>query len=469
MRALARAGLELTGPLGSGSNGLRPVARDASGRGWAVTVLAPGTTARPELRARVAALAALDHPHVAAVGPLLELREGSAVALQAEVVGPDLATVARARGPWRPGEVVTLVVPLAQGLAALHDAGVTHGDVSPGNVVLEHDGRPVLVDLVCGARAAELGTPGLAAPERPRGAEPAGDVHALGRLALALLGDGPGGDSGPEPGRQALRAVLEAACAVDPARRPRAAELAEQVYATCPAQPVHLPDAAVLARLTLRRLAAPPEDATVVRPDLAPTARRGRHRRASRARGPALVAAVGLAAAGTFVALERSGGAFAGTPAPPAAPVAATARVPASGAGDARRAGAGDPVAAAARLTARRAQALGARDAVALASVTVPGSAAARADRRLAGSLWRATPSGGGAVVEQVHLLSVTDPRPGRPREARVLVRSRAHVSTGSQAAAVAAPVTVASGVVLVLEAGRGGWRVRDVEPAPAA
>lgn len=465
-RALARAGLELAGPLGTGADGPRPVARDAQGRGWAVTVLGAGTMQRTELRARVRTLTALEHPHVAAVAPLVELRDGTAVALQAEVVGPDLATVARARGPWRPGEVVTLVVPLAQALGALHDAGVAHGDVAPGNVVLERDGRPVLVDLVCGARPDEAGTPGLAAPERPRGAEPAGDVYALGRLGLALLGDAADDARRAEPGSAALRAVLEEACAADPAARPRATELAARVYAACAAEPVRLPDAAVLARLTLRRLATPPEDATIVRPDLAPRMRRARHRRPSRARGPAVVAAVGLAAAGAFVAVERSGGAFAGQPVPLVGSEAVA--VPTAPRGVAASA---DPVGAAIRLTVRRAEALGARDAVALASVTVPGSAAARADAGLAATLWRQAPSGGGAAVAEVHLVSITDPRAGRPCQARVLVRSRAQVSTAGGAGELsAAPGTGAvADVVLVLERGPAGWRVSAVEPAPAA
>lgn len=467
MRALGRVGLELAGPLGTGSGGARPVARDAAGRGWAVTVLDPGTMPRTDLRARVATLAALKHPHVAAVAPLLELRDGTAVALQAEVVGPDLATVARARGPWRPGEVVTLVVPMAQALAALHRVGLAHGDVAPANVVLEADGRPVLVDLVCGAGTAELGTPGLAAPERPRGAEPAGDVHALGRLALALLGEEPAAAGrGAEPAGAALRAVLESACSTEPAARPGAGDLAEAVYAACPAEPVHLPDAAVLARLTLHRLAAPPEDATIVRPDLAPASRRGRHRRSGRGRGPVVVAAVGLAAAGGLLALERSGGAFAGDGAnapPDAEAVAVTAPAPHPAAD------LGDPLAAAAQLTVRRAEALGGRDVVGLASVTVPGSPAARADRRLAGALWRASPSGGGAVVEEVHLLALAGPAPGRSRQAHVLVRSRARVCTGTPAPSDPAAAPAAVSVVLVLEGGPAGWRVSDVEPAPAA
>ena len=466
VRALARAGLEPAGPLGSGSGGPRLAARDAEGHGWAVTVVGPDQMPREALRARVAALAGLRHPHVARVAPLMELRDGSAVALQAEVVGPDLATVLRARGPWRPGEVVTLVVPLAQALAALHAAGLAHGDVSPGNVVLESDGRPVLVDLVCGARHGELGTPGLAAPERARGAHSAGDVHALGRLGLALLG-------AAEPAGSRLRAVLEAAAHPEPSARPDAAALAEAVYAAGVPEPVRLPDAAVLARMTLRRLAAP-EDETIVRPDLAPASRRARHRRSSPYRAPMAVAIAAIVLGAVVVATGR------GEPSRASEPVV---EVPPGAMAPVREAPVGGPVPAAARLTVRRADALGTRAPTALASVTVPGSPAAAADRRVAADLWRRAPSPGGVVVDEVHLLALEGARPGRGARARVMVRAHAWVtaSAAQVSAEPASPVlssavgtealgaTPASVVVLVLEAGRGGWRVSDVVPAPAA
>lgn len=480
-RALAGAGLQLSGPLGTGSGGDRPAARDRDGNGWAVTVIGPQALSRDRLRARVAALAEVHHPHVARVAPLLELRDGTGVALQAEVLGPDLATVASARGRWRPGEVVTLVVPLAEALAALHDAGVVHGDVAPGNVVLEPGGRPVLVDLVCGAGADELGTPGLAAPERARGATAAADVYALGRLGLALLDGGSDVDAvpqaaldgrppqaGDEPGAARLRAVLERATAADPAARPDPGALAELVYAACDPEPIALPDAAVLARLTLRRLAEPTAyGATVVR--TGPGSRgHGRHRQPPAGRRPA---AVGVLAAVVVVVLATVGLVAlvprltaAASPDPGPAPVTAPGTAP-RGSG---------PVAAAARLTVRRAHALGSRDPVALASVTVPGSEAEATDRLLAARLWRHAPSGGGAEIEEARLLAVAGPRPGRPAQARVLVRARAWVST-QQTSRTGEPRTgaergdrSADAVVLVLEATGGTWRVSSVEPATA-
>ena len=78
----------------------------------------------------------------------------------------------RARGHLSPGEVVTVLAPVASALGRLHDLGVVHGDVSPGNVLLDLDGRPVLGDLGLGHVVGEVspgvwGTDGL---RRARGA-----------------------------------------------------------------------------------------------------------------------------------------------------------------------------------------------------------------------------------------------------------------------------------------------------------
>ena len=60
--------------------------------------------------------------------------------------GGCLATLIARRGPLPPGEVVTLLVPLARALTQLHDHGVVHGDVSPANVLFRADTAPILAD-----------------------------------------------------------------------------------------------------------------------------------------------------------------------------------------------------------------------------------------------------------------------------------------------------------------------------------
>jgi hypothetical protein len=462
LRALARAGLQPVG-AGAGEGVRRLTATDAEGTTWTVTVVPADETTparRADLRRRVAALAGVAHPHVARLAPLLELRDGTAAVLQADVPGADLATVRAARGPWEPGEVVTVVVPLAQALAALHAVGVAHGDVAPGNVVLAPGGRPVLVDLVHGADDAEAGTPGYAAPERVAGragATPAGDLHALGRLGLALL-DGPAARpddarDGGSPETAALRRVLLAAADPDPDRRPSAARLAADAYAACPPRPVAMPDAAALAPLTLRRLAAPPDEATVRTPAREP--RRGRHRRPGPVRGPLVVLATGLAAAVLVGALLRADPG--GSPAA-AEPGGAASDPPAV---SAPGPGAPDPALAAARLTHRRVAALVAGNPAALASVTLPGSPAAAADLALAARTWRDGPArrvGGGAEVLAV------GPRDVSAATARVRVTARAWVTDERAPEPGAGPRVAPRSVVLALVRSPDGWRVSAVE-----
>ncbi|MFM7062005.1 MAG: serine/threonine-protein kinase, partial [Actinomycetes bacterium] len=89
------------------------------------------------------------------------------------VVGPTLADRLR-RAPWAAGEVRALVHRLATTLAAVHAAGVVHGDVAPANVLCRPDGSYLLCDFgVAAMSGCEEGrtpcTPSFAAPERRAG------------------------------------------------------------------------------------------------------------------------------------------------------------------------------------------------------------------------------------------------------------------------------------------------------------
>src|SRR6266508_1414810 len=50
------------------------------------------------------------------------------------------------RGPLRTGELVTLLGPVAEALAAAHRTGLTHGHLGGGDILLTADGRPMLAD-----------------------------------------------------------------------------------------------------------------------------------------------------------------------------------------------------------------------------------------------------------------------------------------------------------------------------------
>jgi serine/threonine protein kinase len=62
------------------------------------------------------------------------------------VEGPTLDDALADEGPFHPIDVLLTGLQLAAALGHLHDRGLAHLDVKPGNVVLR-DGRPVLIDL----------------------------------------------------------------------------------------------------------------------------------------------------------------------------------------------------------------------------------------------------------------------------------------------------------------------------------
>ncbi|MCK9869283.1 serine/threonine protein kinase [Nocardiopsis dassonvillei] len=173
------------------------------------------------------------------------------------VPGRNLRAHVRAFGPLEGEMLRAFATGTAEGLAALHSAGIAHRDIKPGNVILSPDG-PKIVDFGIATavgtrrandRGASYGTPGWVAPERYTGAvaDPAADVFAWGALvALAATGREPFGRGTPEQLRQRVTAgrhdlegvpddvlpLVEAALATDPARRPRAVELIRRGSAT---------------------------------------------------------------------------------------------------------------------------------------------------------------------------------------------------------------------------------------------
>ena len=431
----------------------------------------PSASTVSRVAERVRLLREAAHDHLPRHGAPLTLAGGGLAVLQEEVPGADLATVCAARGAWTPAEVVTVLVPLAGALAALHARGLAHGDVSAANVVLRPDGRAVLVDLICGDDPAEGGTPGVAAPERVTGARAPGDVHALARLGLLLLGTHrsrdrqTASDAVAVPvGRAEVVACLEAATSAEPEHRPDATQLASSLYAACRPAPVDIPDAAVLARAALRRLAESPsaERTTWVRPR--PRRERGRHRR-TRRRGAVLLAATTTVLVLVLVAVV-------------------VVSVVAGGGHERGRQGMAGPQEAAVRLTLARADALASGDVWALRDVTVVGSRAAAADAVTARVMQVNAPSrddiresalgGGPARRPSVEILGVErlPSTVGASRRAdtgcvtcaRVLITAR-FGAAGLEGAAP--PARTEKAVVLVLRPTAAGWRVLDVEAAP--
>ena len=151
-----------------------------------------------ELAAReTAILAKVDHPHIVRLHEAHPLPDGSVAVLLDLAVGGSLTELIAARGRLEPGEVSTICTPIAEALAALHAAGVVHGDLAPGNILFTADGRPLLSDFEAARLVGEShppqvsGTRGFVAPEVVGGDVPseASDVFGVGALAwFALTG-----------------------------------------------------------------------------------------------------------------------------------------------------------------------------------------------------------------------------------------------------------------------------------------
>ncbi|MEM0963705.1 MAG: serine/threonine-protein kinase, partial [Bacteroidota bacterium] len=149
--------------------------------------VAPDQRQRFEAEAQLAAR--VDHPNVVRV---LSVAEDALITEWVE--GADLnATIERTGG--LPPALATLVLhEAARGLAAVHDAGILHRDVSAANVLLGADGAVKLTDFGLASLAGEAdrevrGTLGTLAPEAVRGdsVTPAADLFSLGAVLVHAL------------------------------------------------------------------------------------------------------------------------------------------------------------------------------------------------------------------------------------------------------------------------------------------
>jgi serine/threonine protein kinase len=249
----------------------------------------------------------------------------------AYVRGPSLADAVGEHGPLPAASVLVLARGLAEGLSAIHAAGVVHRDLKPANVLLAEDG-PRLIDFGI-SRAVEasalthtglvVGSPGFMSPEQAEGREvgPPSDVFSLGAaLAFAATGQGPFG-SGSTPALvyrvvycapqldlvpAEVRPLIDRCLAKDPARRPTADDLLSGA-----AQPA----AGWLPEPVTRTLAAapPPVPGTPPVPGRPPTAGPGRPSRRARRLGrwrplTATLVLSGLVGAGATAAVTMTAG-----------------------------------------------------------------------------------------------------------------------------------------------------------------
>jgi hypothetical protein len=167
-----------------------------------------GLAALDRLKTEVALALRVSHPNVCRVFDLgvADLRPGASTVpyLTMELLpGATLRAHLERLGrlPWH--EASDLLVQIAAGLAAAHEAGVVHRDLKGSNVILVADGsrhRAVITDFGLADQPGQagtqgdhrqqfVGTPAYAAPEQIAGdpATPATDVYSFGLLAFEVL------------------------------------------------------------------------------------------------------------------------------------------------------------------------------------------------------------------------------------------------------------------------------------------
>lgn len=191
------------------------------------------------------AMAAVRHPGVPAVLDSGTER-GRPFMVMRLVRGNSLSDLLAARGRLPASGVAEIGAQVCAALAAVHEAGLVHGDVEPANLMMAPDGTVRLVDF---GLAAVVGSPqprprhirGLpkhSAPELGRGAGvgAAGDLYALGCTLRTLLLGEPAAHAAATDVPLPLAALVEDMAATEPCHRPATAldvhrQLSSWVYA----------------------------------------------------------------------------------------------------------------------------------------------------------------------------------------------------------------------------------------------
>lgn len=187
--------------LGAGGMGVAYRAQDTRlGRAVALKFLLPeyarDAIAKQRLLHEARTASTLDHPNVCTLLEICDSPHGPFLAMPA-YPGETLQQQLARKGRIDPDEAVAIFRQVLRGLAAAHEAGITHRDLKPGNLLRTPDGTVKILDFGL-ARAGDVtrtrphmraGTVAYMSPEQLRGAaiDARSDLWSAGVVLYELL------------------------------------------------------------------------------------------------------------------------------------------------------------------------------------------------------------------------------------------------------------------------------------------
>jgi hypothetical protein len=193
---------EILAPLGQGGMGMVYQARDRSlDEVVAIKILRPDFAQDPRMAERfkseIRLARRVRHKNVCAIHDYGE-DQGLFYISMEYVDGIDLKRLLRERGPFAPDQGYEVAIQIAEGLQAVHEAGIIHRDLKTPNIMRDAAGATRLMDFGIakregdGARTATghiVGTPEYMSPEQAQGhrVDFRSDVYALGIVIYEIF------------------------------------------------------------------------------------------------------------------------------------------------------------------------------------------------------------------------------------------------------------------------------------------
>lgn len=143
------------------------------------------------------AASALEHPNICSIHSIEETEDGRLFICLSWCEGETLRRIAD-RGALPPAEAIDIVLQVARGLEAAHEAGIVHRDIKPANIMVAANGHARVLDFGIAQVAnatrltksgATIGTVQYMSPEQVRGdpVDARSDIWSLGVVLYELL------------------------------------------------------------------------------------------------------------------------------------------------------------------------------------------------------------------------------------------------------------------------------------------